>query len=119
MRGVVYLTNNEEMLKKLQNIIINVIEKYKTNNAFSLSEVKTKMKNDLQDYIKKETVPIFTSKLTDFMIKQKLERFRFINQNEIIIKTIEPEQKVSFGNVVVKKFKTTTSIPGSLGFVLT
>lgn len=55
MRGVVYLTNNEEMLKKLQNIIINVIEKYKTNNAFSLSEVKTKMKNDLQDYIKKET----------------------------------------------------------------
>ncbi|WP_338988358.1 ribonuclease J [Spiroplasma endosymbiont of Dasysyrphus albostriatus] len=64
-------------------------------------------------------VPIFTSKLTDFMIKQKLERFRFINQNEIIIKTIEPEQKVSFGNVVVKTFKTTTSIPGSLGFVLT
>lgn len=64
-------------------------------------------------------VPIFTSKLTDFMIKQKLERFRFINQNEILIKTIEPEQKILFDNIVVKTFKTTTSIPGSLGFVLT
>ncbi len=64
-------------------------------------------------------VPIFTSKLTDFMIKQKLERFRFINQNEILIKTIEPEQKILFDNIVIKTFKTTTSIPGSLGFVLT
>jgi len=55
MRGVVYLTNIEEMLKSLQNIIINVIEKYKKNNIFSISEVKNKMRNDLQDFIKKET----------------------------------------------------------------
>ncbi|WP_308149872.1 ribonuclease J [Spiroplasma sp. AdecLV25b] len=76
----------------------------------------------LKDFNKDKTnhkVPIFASKLTDFMIRQKLERFRFINQNEISIKSIQPNEKMNFGNVSVETFKTTTSIPGSLGFVLT
>lgn len=76
----------------------------------------------LKDFNKDKSnhkVPIFASKLTDFMIRQKLERFRFINQNEICIKTIEPNEKINFDNINVETFKTTTSIPGSLGFVLT
>lgn len=76
----------------------------------------------LKDFNKDKSnhkVPIFASKLTDFMIRQKLERFRFINQNEICIKTIEPNEKINFDNITVETFKTTTSIPGSLGFVLT
>ncbi|WP_342276086.1 ribonuclease J [Spiroplasma endosymbiont of Nebria brevicollis] len=76
----------------------------------------------LKDFNKDKSnhkVPIFASKLTDFMIRQKLERFRFINQNEISIKSIQPNEKMNFGNVSVETFKTTTSIPGSLGFVLT
>lgn len=76
----------------------------------------------LKDFNKDKSnhkVPIFASKLTDFMIRQKLERFRFINQNEICIKSIEPNEKINCDNISVETFKTTTSIPGSLGFVLT
>ena len=76
----------------------------------------------LKDFNKIKTeykVPIFASKLTDFMIRQKLKNFRFINNNEIVIKTIEPREKILFDDVMIETFKTTTSIPGSLGFVLT
>lgn len=75
----------------------------------------------LKDFNKDKSnhkVSIFASKLTDFMIRQKLERFRFINQNEISIKSIHPNEKINFGDVSIETFKTTTSIPGSLGFVL-
>ncbi|MDQ7982811.1 MAG: ribonuclease J [Spiroplasma sp.] len=55
MRGVVYLTNNEEMLKKIQTIIINIVEKAQKSNNFSTIEIKNKIKNELQDFMKKET----------------------------------------------------------------
>lgn len=104
-----YLKENKQ---RIQGIFISK----PSDDAFGALPYVLKDFNKIKPEYK---VPIFTSKLTDFMIKQKLERFRFINQNEILIKTIEPKQKVSFGDIVVKTFKTTTSIPGSLGFVLT
>lgn len=55
MRGVVYLTNNENMLKSIQTIIINVIEKYQKNPSFNSNEIKNKIRSELQDFIKKET----------------------------------------------------------------
>lgn len=104
-----YLKENK---KRIQGIFISK----PSDDAFGALPYILKDFNKIKPEYK---VPIFTSKLTDFMIKQKLERFRFISQNEIIIKTIEPKQKVSFANVTIETFKTTTSIPGSLGFVLT
>lgn len=104
-----YLKENKQ---RIQGIFISK----PSDDAFGALPYVLKDFNKIKPEYK---VPIFTSKLTDFMIKQKLERFRFINQNEILIKTIEPGQKVSFDNIFIKTFKTTTSIPGSLGFVLT
>ncbi|MCL6428570.1 Ribonuclease J2 [Spiroplasma sp. JKS002669] len=55
MRGVVYLVNNEAMLKNIQNIIINIVEKAQKSNNFSTIEIKNRIKIELQDFMKKET----------------------------------------------------------------
>lgn len=55
MRGVVYLTNNEAMLKNIQNIIINIVEKAQKSNNFSTIDIKNRIKIELQDFMKKET----------------------------------------------------------------
>ncbi|MGL5268243.1 MAG: ribonuclease J [Spiroplasma sp.] len=55
MRGVVYLTNNDTMLKNIQNIIIKIVEKAQKSNSFSTIEIKNRIKIELQDFLKKET----------------------------------------------------------------
>lgn len=55
MRGVVYLKNNDAMLKNIQNIIIKIVEKAQKSNNFSTMEIKKRIKIELQDFIKKET----------------------------------------------------------------
>lgn len=55
MRGVVYLTNNDTMLKNIQNIIIKIVEKAQQSNNFNTAEIKTRIKIELQDFLKKET----------------------------------------------------------------
>lgn len=55
MRGVVYLTNNDTMLKNIQNIIIKIVEKAQQSNNFSTMEIKNRIKIELQDFLKKET----------------------------------------------------------------
>lgn len=55
MRGVVYLTNSDLMLKNIQGIVNNAIDKYKKSNNFNTNEIKNKIRNDLQDFVKKET----------------------------------------------------------------
>lgn len=55
LRGVVYLTNNETMLKNIQTIITNIVEKAQKSNTFNTTEIKTRIKIELQDFLKKET----------------------------------------------------------------
>lgn len=55
MRGVVYLTNNDTMLKNIQNIIIKIVEKAQKSNNFNTTEIKNRIKSELQDFLKKET----------------------------------------------------------------
>lgn len=55
MRGVVYLTNNDTMLKNIQNIIIKIVEKAQQSNNFNTMEIKNRIKSELQDFLKKET----------------------------------------------------------------
>lgn len=55
MRGVVYLTNNDTMLKNIQDIIIKIIEKFQKSNNFNTTEIKNRIKIELQDFLKKET----------------------------------------------------------------
>lgn len=67
MRGVVYLTNNDTMLKNIQNIIINIVEKAQKSNNFSTTEIKNRIKIELQDFLKKETgkVPMILSVINE------------------------------------------------------
>ncbi|WP_342264583.1 ribonuclease J [Spiroplasma endosymbiont of Clivina fossor] len=62
-------------------------------------------------------ISIYASKLTIFLIKQKLYKFKvWHSENELI--EIKEKDMLSFGDNEIEVFNTTTCIPGSFGFAL-
>jgi len=57
--------------------------------------------------------PLYTGYLTSLMIKKRMEEFP--TKPKIDYKIVEPKEKIRIGNLKVKFFPVTHSIPGALG----
>ena len=62
-RGFVYLKDSEYIIKHINELCENVIEKWQNNNNIDVAEVRSMMKEQCMKYIVKETgkKPVFIS----------------------------------------------------------
>ena len=87
---------------------------YLIKNLNQAKDIKRNIDNKLQ-------ITIYGSSLTRFMLDQKLKRFRFNNCEQFINFSVIDHQDTIYipnTNVIIEPFRTTTCLPGSLGYAI-